>query len=103
MNDLLKKYNLVYNESTGLYDCDGDVRAESDLVSPDGKLVVNITVSPAGKVIAASTNPKLSDPSVASSEYIRNRAESAAKRAKFESIKGTNNQNGTITYFFKIR
>ncbi|MBR4118848.1 MAG: energy transducer TonB [Bacteroidales bacterium] len=76
---------------------------EYDRSNVEGKLVVNITVSPAGKVIAASTNPKLSDPSVASSEYIRNRAESAAKRAKFESIKGTNNQNGTITYFFKIR
>ena len=44
MPDLLKKYNLVYNEATGLYDCDGDVKVEKDLVSPDGKLVINFGV-----------------------------------------------------------
>ena len=44
MPDLLKKYNLVYNEATGLYDCDGDIKVEQDLVSPDGKLVINFGV-----------------------------------------------------------
>lgn len=40
MNDLLKKYNLVYNKTNGLYDCNGDVEVKQDLVSPDGKFVV---------------------------------------------------------------
>ena len=40
MPDQLKKYNLVYNEATGLYDCDGNVKVEKDLVSPDGKLII---------------------------------------------------------------
>ena len=44
MTDQLKKYNLVYNEATGLYDCDGNVKVEKDLVSPDGKLVVKFGV-----------------------------------------------------------
>ena len=44
MSDQLKKYNLVYNEETGLYDCDGDVKVEKDLVSPDGKLIVKFGV-----------------------------------------------------------
>lgn len=78
-------------------------RPQYDNSNIEGKLVVEISVSPAGKVISAKTIPALSDPSVASSVYIRNRAESAAKNAVFESIKGTNDQYGTITYFFKIR
>ena len=44
MTDQLKKYNLVYNEATGLYDCDGDVKVDKDLVSPDGKLIVKFGV-----------------------------------------------------------
>ena len=44
ITDLLKRYNLVYNEETGLYDCNGDVKVEKDLVSPDGKLIVKFGV-----------------------------------------------------------
>jgi len=44
MTDQLKKYNLVYNEATGLYDCNGDVKVEKDLVSPDGKLIIKFGV-----------------------------------------------------------
>ena len=36
ISDQLKKYNLVYNEETGLHDCNGDVKVEKDLVSSDG-------------------------------------------------------------------
>ena len=44
ISDQLKKYNLVYNEETGLHDCNGDVKVEQDLVSPNGKLVVKFGV-----------------------------------------------------------
>ena len=44
ITDLLKKYNLVYNEATGLYDCDGDIKIGKDLVSPDGKFVIKFGV-----------------------------------------------------------
>ena len=44
MTDQLKKYNLVYNEESGLYDCEGDVNVEKDLVSPDGKLIIKFGV-----------------------------------------------------------
>jgi len=44
MSDQLKKYNLVYDETTGLYNCDGDVKVGKDLVSPDGKLGVKFGV-----------------------------------------------------------
>ena len=44
MPDLLKKYNLVYNKETGLHDCNGDVKVEKDLVSPDGRLIIKFGV-----------------------------------------------------------
>ena len=44
MTDQLNKYNLVYNEATGLYDCDGDIKVEQDLVSPNGKLIIKFGV-----------------------------------------------------------
>ena len=44
MINQVKIYNLVYNEATGLYDCDGDVKIGKDLVSPDGKLIIKFGV-----------------------------------------------------------
>ena len=44
MSDQLEKYNLVYNEATGLCDCNGDVKVEKDLVSPDGKFTIKFGV-----------------------------------------------------------
>lgn len=32
-DDLIKKYNLVYNEVLGRYDCDGNVNVDKDLVN----------------------------------------------------------------------
>ena len=44
MPDQLKKYNLVYNEATGLYDCDDDIKVEKDLVTADGKFLIKFGV-----------------------------------------------------------
>ena len=44
MIDQVKMYDLVYNEATGLHDCNGDVEVEKDLVSPDGKLIIKFGV-----------------------------------------------------------
>jgi TonB family protein len=67
-------------------------------VQEEGKIVINITVDPQGKVISAEigrgtniTNPTM-----------RNSALEAARKAKFNSIKGNNNQSGTITYNYRL-
>ena len=68
-------------------------------VQDEGRVVVTITVNPAGQVSATSitlrtntTNPEL-----------RKAAEDAAKRAQFNRIDAVDNQTGTITYYFKLR
>lgn len=42
-NDIVKKYKLVYNQQTGLYDCNGDIRVVDDLVS-NGKFIIKFGV-----------------------------------------------------------
>jgi hypothetical protein len=44
IDNQIKKYNLVYNEETGLYDCDGDAKIGKDLVSSDNKLIIKFGV-----------------------------------------------------------
>lgn len=68
-------------------------------VQEEGRVVVTITVSPSGEVIATSINRKTNTVSPA----LRKAAEDAAKRARFNSVQGVNNQVGTITYYFKLR
>ena len=77
-------------------------RPQYDNSNIEGRLVVNITVSPAGKVTSASINLQKSDNKIASNLSLRNRALDAARKASFEAIKGNSNQNGTITYLFEI-
>ncbi|MBR5323496.1 MAG: energy transducer TonB [Muribaculaceae bacterium] len=77
-------------------------RPQYDNTNIEGKLVVDITVNPAGRVINASINLQKSDNKIASNLNMRNRALEAARKATFESIKENNNQNGTIIYYFKI-
>ena len=77
-------------------------RPQYDNSNIEGKLVVDITVNPAGRVINASINLQKSDNKIASNLNMRNRALEAARKATFEAIKESNNQNGTITYQFKI-
>lgn len=65
----------------------------------EGRVVVNITVNPAGEVIATSINRR----SNTVSPDLRKAAEDAAKRANFNKIDGKDVQSGTITYYFKLR
>lgn len=68
-------------------------------VQDEGRVVVNITVNPAGVVIATSINHR----SNTVNPELRKAAEDAAKKARFNKTEGVNNQQGTITYYFKLR
>lgn len=65
----------------------------------EGRIVIDITVNPKGDVINASIGKgtNIDDAS------LRNSAIEAARRAKFNSIQGSNNQSGTITYRYSLR
>ena len=68
-------------------------------VQAEGRVVVTITVNPAGEVIATSINLRTNT----THPELRKAAEDAAKRARFNGIEGVDNQTGTITYYFKLR
>ena len=68
-------------------------------VQDEGRVVVNITVNPAGQVIATSINRRTNTVN----PELRKAAEDAAKRARFNGIDAVDNQTGTITYYFKLR
>ncbi len=68
-------------------------------VQAEGRVVVTITVNPAGQVIATSINLRTNT----SNPALRKAAEDAAKRARFNNIDAVDNQTGTITYYFKLR
>lgn len=68
-------------------------------VQEEGRVVVSITVNPAGQVIATSINRLTNTVSPA----LRRAAEDAAKKARFNSVDGVNNQTGTITYYFNLK
>ncbi|MDE6349169.1 MAG: TonB family protein [Bacteroides sp.] len=68
-------------------------------VQDEGRVVVTITVNPAGYVIATSINRQTNTVNPA----LRKAAEDAAKKARFNAVSGLNNQTGTITYYFKLK
>ena len=68
-------------------------------VPEEGRVVVNITVNPAGVVIGTSINPQTNTVN----STLRKAAEDAAKKARFNTVEGPNNQTGTITYNFNLR
>lgn len=68
-------------------------------VQDEGRVVVTITVNPAGQVIATSINKRTNTVNVA----LRKAAEDAARKARFNAVDGVNNQTGTITYYFKLK
>lgn len=68
-------------------------------VQDEGRVVVNITVNPAGQVVATSINRRTNTVN----PELRKAAEDAAKRAVFNRIDAVDNQTGTITYYFKLR
>lgn len=68
-------------------------------VQDEGRVVVNITVNPEGRVISTSINQRTNtvNPS------LRQAALKAAAKAQFNAVGGVNNQMGTITYYFKLK
>lgn len=89
----------------GTFDLGGRSIGEGGLPRPkytvqdEGKVVVTITVNPSGQVIATSISRHTN--TVNSS--LRKAAEDAAKKARFNTVSGLNNQMGTITYYFKLK
>lgn len=68
-------------------------------VQDEGRVVVTITVNPAGQVIHTSINKRTNTANAA----LRKAAEDAARKARFNTVIGVNNQTGTITYYFKLK
>lgn len=68
-------------------------------VQEEGRVVVSITVNPEGVVIATSIN-RLTN---TVNSILRKAAEDAAKKARFNTVTGNNNQTGTITYYFNLK
>lgn len=96
------------NEGTGGYgsfNLNGRSIGEGGLPRPaytiqeEGKIVINITVDPKGNVISAEIGKGTNIDNAS----MRKSALEAAKRAKFNSISGANNQSGTITYLYKLK
>lgn len=89
----------------GTFDLGGRSLGEGGLPRPaynvqdEGRVVVTITVNPAGHVIATSINRQTNTVNPA----LRKAAEEAAKKARFNAVNGLNNQTGTITYHFNLK
>ena len=89
----------------GTFDLGGSSLGTGSLPKPaynvpeEGRVVVNITVNPAGVVIGTSINPQTNTVN----STLRKAAEDAAKKARFNTVEGPNNQTGTITYYFNLR
>lgn len=89
----------------GIFELPGRSFAPGGLPIPEcnameeGRVVVNIIVNPAGKVIGTSINKRTNT----ISPSLRKASEEAARKAQFNAIEGVNNQSGTITYYFKLQ
>ena len=102
--------NAAEGKSTGIggygtFDLNGRSLGPGGLPMPvynvqeEGRVVVTITVNPAGQVVHTSINKRTNTANAA----LRKAAEDAAKKARFNSVVGVNNQTGTITYYFKLK
>ena len=89
----------------GTFNLDGRSLGSGGLVRPRyevddfGTVVVDITVDPAGNVIRAVAGARgTTTPNAA----LRRAAEEAARATRFNAITSTENQQGTITYIFRL-
>ena len=100
--------NAAEGKSTGIggygtFDLNGRSLGPGGLPMPvynvqeEGRVVVTITVNPAGQVVHTSINKRTNTANAA----LRKAAEDAAKKARFNSVGGVNNQTGT--YYFKLK
>lgn len=69
-------------------------------VQDEGRVVVTIVVDPQGHVVSTDIMHKRTN---TMSPQLRKAAEDAARKARFETISGVDNQSGTITYYFKLK
>ena len=102
--------NAAEGQSTGVggygtFDLNGRSLGPGGLPMPvynvqeEGRVVVTITVNPAGQVIQTNINKRTNTANAA----LRKAAEDAARKARFNAVEGVNNQTGTITYYFKLK
>jgi TonB family protein len=68
-------------------------------VQEEGRIVVNITVDTQGNVIFAEIGKGTN----IDNDNMRKSAVEAARKARFNSIGGNNNQSGTITYRYSLK
>jgi TonB family protein len=91
--------------ASGSFDLNGRSLGKGGLPTPvynvqdDGRVVVAITVNPAGQVVSANVQMK---GTTTTNAALRKAAVDAAKKARFNEVEGTTNQSGTITYYFKL-
>lgn len=78
---------------------DGKLPLPAYNVQEEGRVVVTITVDPDGNVVNTRIHPRTNT----TVQALRSAAINAAKRAQFNTIGGVNNQEGTITYYFKLK
>lgn len=90
---------------TGTFDLRGRSLGPAGLPKPvynvqeEGRVVVTITVNPQGNIVNTSINHRTNTTSSA----LRKAAEEAARKATFNAVSGLDNQEGTITYYFKLK
>lgn len=90
---------------TGVFDLNGRSLSPAGLPKPrynvqeEGRVVVTITVNPQGNVVKASINSRTNT----SSPALRKAALDAAKKATFNTVSQLDDQEGTITYYFKLK
>ena len=77
----------------------GELPRPAYSIQEEGRVVVTITVDPDGNVVDTRINNRTKTTNL----QLRQAAEQAAKRTKFNAIGGENNQTGTITYYFKLK
>ena len=70
-----------------------------DDVDEEAMIVVTIEVNPAGEVVATRINLRTRSANL----KLREAAEKAAKRARFNKVDGVDEAHGTITYYFKLK
>jgi TonB family protein len=65
----------------------------------EGTIIVDITVTPKGKVIKAEVNTKQT---ICANPNLRNAALAAARQTRFNEVEEVEEQKGTITYNFRL-
>ena len=69
-------------------------------VQDEGRVVVTIVVDPQGRVVSTDINKRRTN---TVNPQLQKAALDAARKARFNTISGVDNQSGTITYYFKLK